>query len=150
MVQRTATGDVLRRRLDHLAVLHPVVGTLVFAIAWVVVLLELGQDSPDSFPAVIIVTGGGMDDDQIQVGLLVPAAGGPGAKEDGSLNVGIGHQVPAKSQRARVGTQVDYGRQLIADAVSSHRRHGAALDRPKRRKRISGLLTMGTTGSPGG
>ena len=34
-----------------------------------------------------------MDDDHVEIGLLIPAAAGPGAEEDDGLRVGLGRQV---------------------------------------------------------
>ena len=50
----------------------------------------------------------------------------------------------------RVGTRVDYGRQLVADAVSSHRRHGMVSGRPARRRQWTWWwsTTLVTDGSP--
>ena len=75
-----------------------------------------------------------MDDDHVKIGPLVPAAGGPGAEEYDGLNVGLDRQVPAEIDCGRVGARVDYVRHLVADAVSSHRRHGMVSGRPARRR----------------
>ena len=122
------------RGLDHQPVRHSVMGAVVLDVARVVSLPELGQNPSQGLPAVILGVGSGMDDDHVEIGLLVPAAGGPGAEEDDGLGVGLGHQFPAEIKGGRVGTRVDYGRQLIADAVSPHRRHGVVSGRPARRR----------------
>ena len=102
MVQGAAAGVVILRRLDHQPVRHSVMGTVVIAVARVVAFPEPGQGLSQDLPAVIL-GGGGMDDDQVQIGLLIPAAGGPGAEEDDGLRVGLGRQVPAEIDCGRIG-----------------------------------------------
>ena len=151
VVQGAAIGDVLRRRLDHLPVFHPVVGACVIPVTRIVAPFELDKGLSHGLPAVILVVGSGVDDDQVQVGLLVPDTGGPGAEEDDGLRVGLGRQVSAEIDCGRVGTRVDHGRQLVADAVAPHRRHGEVSGRAQRRRRwIWGLLTMVMGWSPEG
>ena len=133
VVPGAAASVVMLRRLDHQPVRHAVMRTVVLDVARVVSLPELAQNPSEDLPAVIRVAGSGMDDDHVEIGLLIPAAGGPGAKEDDGLNVGLGRQVPAEIDCGRVGTRVDHGRQLVADAVSSYRRHGMVSGRPARR-----------------
>ena len=78
---------------------------------------------------------------------VLPAASVPGAEEDGAVHVGLRHQVPAEGHGGRVGTRMDYGRQLVPDAVSSHRRHGEVSGRAGRWQQwICGLLTGMATG----
>ena len=141
---------VMLQRLDHQPVRHAVMGAVVLIVARVVALPELGQGPSEDLPAVIRVVGSGMDDDQVEIGLLVPAAGGPGAEEDDGLGVGLDGQVPAEIDCGRVGARVDHGRHLVADAVSSHRRHGMVSGRTARRRQWtwwwSAMVVMG--GSP--
>ena len=147
VVQGAAAGVVILRGLEHQPVQHPVMGAVVLDMARVVSLPEIGQVPSESLPAVIVVVSSGMDDDQVEIGLLVPAAGGPGAEEDDGLGVGLRRQVPAEGDGGRVGIRVDHGRQLVADAVSSHRRHGVVSSRPvRRRPRVGGLSMEGIKG----
>ena len=126
-------------------------GALMIPTARIVALPDPAQNSADSgfrFAA----GGGGVDDDHVKIGPLVPAAGGPGAEEDDGLNVGLDRQVPAEIDCGWVGIRVDHGRHLLADAVSSHRRHGMVSIQPARRRQWTWWLsTMVVTGeSPGG
>ena len=129
VVQGVLASGVVLRRLDHLSVHHPVKRAVVITVARVVAFPEPPQGVDYGRPASILTTGVPVDDDHIQVGLLVPAAAGPGAEEDHGLHVGLGCQVPAEVDCGWVGTRVDHRRQLLADAVSPHRRHGAVSGR---------------------
>ena len=127
------------------------VGAYVIPVTWIVAPFQLDKGLSHGLPAVIRIVGSGLDDDQVQVGLLVPDTGGPGAEEDDGLRVGLGHQVSAEGDGGRVGVWMDRGRQLVPDAVSSHRRHGEVSGRAQRRRRwIWGLLTMVMGWSPEG
>ena len=128
IVQGAAAGDVLDPGPVHLALLDHVMGTLPVPVARVVEVLELDQDPPDGFPHVLAV-GAVVDDDHVQVGLAVPAASSPRAEKDDGPHVTCGRQVPAEIKSGRVGTRVGHGRQMVADAVSSHRRHGTVTGR---------------------
>ena len=120
VVQGAAAGVVIPRSLDHQPVGHPVMRALVLAVARVVALPDLGHDSYQGLPAVIVV-GSVMDDDHVEIGLLVPAAHSPGAEEDDGLGLGLDRQVPAETDCGRVGSRVDHRGHLLADTVSSHR-----------------------------
>ena len=65
VVQGAAAGVVVLRGLDHHPVHHPMMGTVVVTIARVVALFELSQGLAESLPAVVLLIGGGMDDDHI-------------------------------------------------------------------------------------
>ena len=160
VVPGAAAGVVMLRHLDHQPVRHSVMGTVVITVARVVALPELDQGPSQGLPAIILFVGSGMDDDQVEIGLLVPAAGGPGAEEDDGLRVSVRHQFPAEIKSGRTGTRVDHGRQLIADAVSSHWRHGMVSGRPARRRQwtwwwsttlvTGGLRSRNSGGDSGG
>ena len=125
VVEGTPASVVVLQGLDHHSVGHLVMGIVVVKIARVVALLKVGQDLPESLPAVILV-GIVVDDDHVEVGLLVPAAGGPGAEEDDGRHIGLGNQLQADIKSGRVGIRMDRGWHFVSDAVSSRRRHGDA------------------------
>ena len=133
VVQGAAPGEVLRRCLDHLSIHHSMMEAVVVTVSWVVAFPELPENVDNNFALRFPVIGA-VDDDYVEVGLLVPAASGRGTEEDDGRRVGLDCQVPAEGDCGRVGTRVDYGRQLVADAVSSHRRHGMVSGRPARRR----------------
>ncbi len=109
--------------LDYQPVRYPVMRAVVLAVARVVALPDLAQDTSQDLPAVILEVGSGMDDNHVEIGLLVPSAAGPGTEEDDGLGVGLCRQGPAEVDCGRVGTRVGDGCHLTSDAVSSHRRH---------------------------
>ena len=88
MVQGAAVGVVIPRGLDHQPVRRAVMGAVVVAVARVVALSEIGQDLADGAPAVIVI-GTVLDDDHVEIGLLVPAAGGPGAEEETTASASV-------------------------------------------------------------
>ena len=95
-----------------------------------------------------------MNDDDVEVGLVVPAAQGAGAEEDGAIDGGLGHQVPADGDGVWVGACVGDRGHLVAYAVSSHRWHGGTVQPGRGRALIRGVLvdvaTSASQRNPGG
>ena len=82
-------------------------------------------DVVNDAPLLFLITDPLVDDDDVEIGLLVPATPGPGAEEDSAINGRFGHEVPAEGDGSRVGPRMADPRHLFTDAVSPHRSHGA-------------------------
>ena len=80
VVQGAAVGAVILRRLQHQSVHHPMVRAFVIQIARVVELPEPVHGMANDGTFLSFITGSLVDDDDVEVGLLVPATPGPGAE----------------------------------------------------------------------
>ena len=80
VVQGAAVGVVVLGCQQHQSVPHLVVGDLVFEIARVVELSERVDGEANGGGFLYVVTGCLVDDDDVEVGLVVPAAQGAGAE----------------------------------------------------------------------
>ena len=124
------------------------VRVFVVQIARIVELPEPVHGVANDAPLLSLITDALVDDDDVQIGLLVPATPGPGAEEDGTINGRFSHQVPAEGDGVRVGTCVADRGHLVADAVSPHRGHGAVTFQPgSGRPLFRGMLLDVATGA---
>ena len=103
------------------------VRAFVGEIAWVVELSELVDGESNEARLLCVITGRLVDDDDVEVGLVVPTTQGAGAEEDGAIHGGLGYEVPAEGDGVWVGSGVADRRHLVADAVSPHRWHGGTV-----------------------
>ena len=91
MILGAAAGAVILRCLDNQPIHHPVVRAFVGEIAWIVELSELVDGQSNEARLLCVITGRLVDDDDVEVGLVAPAAQGAGAEEDGAIHGGLGH-----------------------------------------------------------
>ena len=80
VVLGAAVGAVTVRRLQHQPVLHPVVRAFAGEMARVVEVSEPVDGESNGARFVCVITGRLVDDDDVQVGLVVPAAPGRGTR----------------------------------------------------------------------
>ena len=80
VVQGEAVGAVILRRLHNQSVHHPAVWAFVVQMARVVELPEPVHGMANGGTFLSLITGPLVDDDDVEVGLLVPPTSGPGAE----------------------------------------------------------------------
>ena len=125
VVERPPVGQEVFHRHYPLTVADFAVGVLAVTVARVVALLQFGQRCAGCFPGLFLIVSLFQDDNDVQVRLFVPAAGVPGASEDGRLDGGVFHQNLAERRGPFVGLRVDQPGHLFACPVAFDERHGA-------------------------